>query len=239
MGTLYLVSTPIGNLDDITVRALKVLFSVDGIACEDTRKTGQMLKILRQRYEKFLVDEAIDVPDQRLLSYYEQNEFRRIPDIITALKNGLRIALVSDAGTPTVSDPGFRLVLECIKEEIQVIPVPGVSSVLTALVASGLPTDKFFFIGYPPRKEGNRRQLYENIKRSEEYLSATLIFFEAPHKLVKTLEELLSIFGNKEVVLARELTKVHEEFTRDHIDRLISHYKKQAPKGEFVLLFHL
>ena len=134
MGKLYLVATPIGNLDDITIRALKILFTVQGIACEDTRKTGQMLKILRGRYEKFLVDEVIDIPDQRLISYYEQNEFKRLPDIITALKNGLDIALVSDAGTPAVSDPGFRLVFACVKAGIDVVPIPGASSNLIRFI---------------------------------------------------------------------------------------------------------
>lgn len=239
MGNLYLVATPIGNLDDITIRALKILFTVDGIACEDTRKTGQMLKLLRSRYEKVLVDEAIEIPDQRLISYYEQNEFRRIPDLVTALKNGLHIALVSDAGTPAVSDPGFRLVLACIKEGIKVVPIPGASSVLTSLIASGLPTDSFLFLGYPPRKEGKRKQLYASLREIKSKLSTTIILFEAPHKLIKTLEELESAFGNIDIIIGRELTKVHEEFRREAIHESISHFSKHSPKGEFALLFHV
>jgi 16S rRNA (cytidine1402-2'-O)-methyltransferase len=239
MGILYIVSTPIGNLDDITIRALKVLFTVNGIACEDTRKTGQMLKILRDRYEKFLVDEAIEIPDQRLISYYEQNEFRRIPEIITALKNGLHIALVSDAGTPAVSDPGYRLVHECVKEGIRVVPVPGPSSVLAALVGSALPPDKFLFIGYPPHKSGNRKQLFDSLARAKETISSTVIMFEAPHKLIKTLEELEQAFGNIEIVVARELTKIHEEFRKNSLKNQLVHFKSTSPKGEFVLLLHL
>jgi 16S rRNA (cytidine1402-2'-O)-methyltransferase len=238
MGTLFLVSTPIGNLDDITIRALKVLFTVDGIACEDTRKTGQMLKLLRERYLKMVIDDSVSIPEQRLISYYEENEFRRIPDIITALKNGLSIALVSDAGTPSVSDPGYRIVTACLQEGIAVVPVPGSSSVLAGLVASGLPTDKFIFLGYPPHKSGKRIQLYEKLKNSQEYIQATAIFFEAPHKLIKTLEEMLLVFGNINIVLARELTKVHEEFVRLQLSEALEKYKKTAPKGEFVILIH-
>ena len=239
MGKLYLVATPIGNLDDITIRALKILFTVQGIACEDTRKTGQMLKILRGRYEKFLVDEVIDIPDQRLISYYEQNEFKRLPDIITALKNGLDIALVSDAGTPAVSDPGFRLVFACVKAGIDVVPIPGASSVISSLIASGLPTDSFLFLGYPPIKEGKRKQLYENLKEVTKKLSTTIILFEAPHKLIGTLTELHTIFGDIEVVIAKELTKIHEEFQRHPISELLKTIDGKKPKGEYVILFHL
>jgi 16S rRNA (cytidine1402-2'-O)-methyltransferase len=239
MGILYVVATPIGNLDDITIRALKILFTVNGIACEDTRRTGQLLKLLRTRYEKLVVDEAIDIPDQRLISYYEQNEFRRIPNVITALKNDLNIALVSDAGTPAVSDPGFRLILECLKEGIKVVPVPGSSAVLTALVGSGMPPDKFLFIGYPPHKPGNRKQLFLHLLQAKEYLSSTIIMFEAPHKLMKTLNEMEEYFGNIEIVIARELTKVHEEFRRGLIQEQKAHFRKVLPKGEFVILFHL
>lgn len=239
MGILYVVATPIGNLDDITIRALKILFTVNGIACEDTRRTGQMLKLLRTRYEKLVVDEAIDIPDQRLISYYEQNEFRRIPDVITALKNDLNIALVSDAGTPAVSDPGFRLILECVKEGVKVVPVPGTSAVLAALVGSGMPPDKFLFIGYPPHKPGNRKQLYSHLLQAKKYISSTIIMFEAPHKLMKTLDEMEEYFGNIETVIARELTKVHEEFRRGLIQEQKAHFRKVPPKGEFVILFHL
>jgi len=239
MGKLYLVATPIGNLDDITIRALKILFTVHGIACEDTRKTGQMMKILRLRYEKFLVDEVIDIPDQRLISYYEQNEFKRLPDIITALKNGLDIALVSDAGTPAISDPGFRLVYACVKAGIEIVPIPGASSVISSLIASGLPTDSFLFLGYPPIKEGKRKQLYGNLKEVTKKISTTIVLFEAPHKLLGTLNELNEILGDIEIVIARELTKIHEEFQRSTVTDLIKTFEGKKPKGEYVILFHL
>ncbi len=237
-GTLSIISTPIGHLDDITIRALKVLFTADGIACEDTRKTGQMMKILRERHQNVLVNEAIEIPDQRLISYYEQNEYRRIPEIITALKNGLHIALVSDAGTPAISDPGFRLVRECLAEKIKIDVLPGASSVLTALVASGLPPDKFLFVGYPPHKSGKRIQLYENIKKSEEFIDATVILFEAPHKLVKTLDEMMSVFGDIDIVLTRELTKIHEEVQHLSLSEAQKTYQTRTPRGEFVILIH-
>ncbi len=222
MGTLYVVATPIGNLQDITIRAIEILQSVDGIACEDTRKTGNLLKTLQ-----------INKPD--LISYYEQNELQRIPEIITALKNGLNIALVSDAGTPTISDPGFKLVRLCIQEGIRVESIPGPSSVISALVSSGLPTDKFLFIGYPPKKEGHRKKLFTDLFALS--IKTTIILFEAPHRLVKTLGELQEVFGDIEVVIAKELTKIHEEIRRETISSSLLHFEKTNPKGEFVILF--
>lgn len=239
MGTLYIVSTPIGNLDDISLRALKTLFTVDAIACEDTRRSGQLLKLLHERYGHLLSDfETKDLKEQKLVSYYEQNEEQRIPEILNALKNGLDITVISDAGTPTVSDPGFRLVRECIKEKIKVIAVPGASSVLTALVASGLPTDKFTFLGYPPRKPGNRMKFFKNVAKSNETMSTTSVIFEAPHKLTKTLTELQEVLGDIDLALARELTKVHEEVVTQKISEHISGFTKKPPKGEYVILFN-
>lgn len=238
MGTFYIVATPIGNLEDITIRAIKTLFSVDGIACEDTRKTGQLLKHLREKYSEFSQDRPIE-ERARLMSYYEQNERFRIPEIINALKNGLNIALISDAGTPLVSDPGFRLVRECVKEGIKVESIPGPSSVLAALTLSGLPPDKFLFLGYPPHSGGKRIKLYENVKKSLEYIDTTVILFEAPHKLLTTLRELQAMFGDSDIVLCRELTKMHEEIRREKISESIAHFQQTNPKGEFVLLFHL
>lgn len=229
MGTLYIVATPIGNLKDITLRAIEILQSVDGIACEDTRKTGNLLKTLQ-----------INKPD--LISYYEQNERRRIPEIITALKNGLNIALVSDAGTPTISDPGFKLVRECIREGIKVESVPGPSSVISSLVVSGLPTDKFLFVGYLPHKMGHRKNfLYslKNIILLDEKIHPTVILFEAPHKLLQCLEEMQSVFGDIQIVICRELTKVYEEVRRERISEALMHFQKATPKGEFVILFNL
>ncbi|MEK7572225.1 MAG: 16S rRNA (cytidine(1402)-2'-O)-methyltransferase [Patescibacteria group bacterium] len=235
MGTLYLVATPIGNLEDITLRALKTLFNVHIIACEDTRRTGLLL-------ERLLTNFATNPEDKtkpRLLSYYEQNEQQRIPEILELLKADQQIALVSDAGTPAISDPGFRLVRECLAQGIKVESLPGASSVLTALTSSGLPTDKFTFVGYPPHKAGHRKTFFQNIKQSQQSLTTTVILFEAPHKLLRTLEEMQEVFGDIEIVLARELTKKFEEVKRERISEALAGFKKKGPKGEFVLVFHL
>lgn len=235
MGTLYLVPTPIGNLADITLRSLRVLFSVEVIACEDTRRTGLLL-------EKLLSEFSPNPEDKRkpkLLSYYDQVELQRMPEIISLLKAGKHIALVSDAGTPAVSDPGFKLVRECIKEGLKVESLPGASSVLTALTVSGLPTDKFLFVGYPPHKPGHRLDFFKNIKISLETVNATIIFFEAPHKLLTTLGDLQSVLGDIDIVVCRELTKMYEEVRREKISESLKHFMKTPPKGEFVLLFHL
>jgi 16S rRNA (cytidine1402-2'-O)-methyltransferase len=237
MGILYIVATPIGNLDDITIRAIKTLLSVNAIACEDTRRSGKLLQEIRTRFGH-LVENAVSSEQQPLFSYYEQNEKDRIPQIINGLKNDLNVAVISDAGTPLVSDPGFKLVREAIREGIRVESVPGPSSVLSALVSSGLPTDKFLFLGYPPRKPGHRLAFYENIKKSQESIIATTILFEAPHKLLKTLEELMEVFGDMDIVIARELTKVHEEMRWEKISEAIIHFTKKEAKGEIVLLFH-
>lgn len=234
MGTLYIVATPIGNLQDITLRAIEVLQSVNAIACEDTRKTG----ILLSRILPIHTNTTNNPIKQKLISYYEQNELQRIPEIINALKNGLNIALVSDAGTPTISDPGFKLVRECIREGIRVESIPGASSAITALTVSGLPTDKFLFVGYPPKKPGHRKKFFENIASMIRTMKATIIMFEAPHKIIRTLEEMKEIFGDVDIVICRELTKIHEEITREKISVSIEHFLKTNPKGEFVILFN-
>ncbi len=231
MGTLFVVSTPIGNLKDITFRAVETLFAVDAIACEDTRRTGLLLENLLHHVES--------KSKPKLVSYYEQNEAQRIPEIISFLKNDFSMALVSDAGTPLISDPGFKLVRECLKKGIKVESLPGASSVLTALTSSGLPTDKFFFAGYPPHKSGHRKTFFENIKKSQEFLKTTVILFEAPHKLIKTLSEMKEALGDIEIVLAREMTKIHEELLCQKISIALEFYKKRKPKGEYVLLFNL
>jgi 16S rRNA (cytidine1402-2'-O)-methyltransferase len=236
MGTLYIVPTPIGNLADITLRALKVLFSVQVVACEDTRRTGMLLEKLLKEFST----NPEEKQKPRFLSYYDQNELQRIPEIINLLKSEQDVALVSDAGTPAISDPGFKLVRECLKEKIRVVPLPGASSVLTALTASGLPTDKFMFVGYPPHKPGHRLTYFENIKTSLESVNGTVVMFEAPHKVIKTLQDMEKVFGeDTEIVFARELTKIYEEIKRRKIHEAIIHFKKKEPKGEFVLLFHL
>jgi len=233
MGTLYIVSTPIGNLQDISIRAIKVLNNVDFIACEDTRKTRLLLKFSRNYIEPGDVNSHPD-----LISYYEHNEMARIPQIINALKNNNDIALVSDAGTPAISDPGFKLIRECIRQGIKVESIPGPSSIIQALVISGLPTDKFLFLGYFPKKPGRKKKLLESIKESNKYIEATIIAFEAPHRLLDTLKEILSNYGDIEIVVARELTKIYEEVKRGSVSDIIKYYSQEIkPKGEFVILF--
>lgn len=225
-GTLFIVATPIGNLQDITQRAIKTLQSVDVIACEDTRKTGILLSQIL----------PVDSQKPKLVSYYEQNELQRIPEVIAAITDGLNIALVSDAGTPTVSDPGFKLVRECIKEEIKVESIPGASSVVTALTVSGLPTDKFLFVGYPPKKPGHRKTLFENLAKLP--IKTTIILFEGPHHIIRTLEGIKEVFGDIDIVVCRELTKIYEEIRREKISNSIAHFAKTTPKGEFVILLN-
>ena len=225
-GTLFIVATPIGNLQDITLRAIEVLKSVNYIACEDTRKTGILLKNLDAGHKSMLI------------SYYEQTEDLRIPNIINLLSNGQDVALVSDSGTPTISDPGFRLVRECVKQNIEVVSIPGPSAVISALVSSALPTDKFIFLGFLPRKPGHRLKLLENLKSANEKLEATIIIYEAPHRLIKSLTSIHSVFGNIQITLMRELTKIHEERISESVENFIKKYDSQAPRGEFVILFN-
>jgi 16S rRNA (cytidine1402-2'-O)-methyltransferase len=227
MGILYIVATPIGNLQDITLRAIKVLQTVDVIACEDTRKTGILLSQIF----------PVGVNKPKLVSYYEQNELQRIPEVVAAIKDGLNIALVSDAGTPTISDPGFKLVRECVKEGIKIESLPGASSVITALTVSGLPTDKFLFVGYPPKKPGHRKTLFENLTKLP--IKTTIILFEGPHHIIRTLEGMKEVFGDIDVVICRELTKIYEEIRREKISESLEHFEKTLPKGEFVILLNL
>lgn len=216
MGTLYIVATPIGNLEDITLRAIKTLSSVDLVLCEDTRHTGLLFQKLNIR--------------TKLLAYYDEIEDKRIPEVIELLKQGKNIALVSDAGTPLISDPGFRLVRECIKRSIKVVSTPGPSAILAALTISGLPTDKFSFYGYPPEKQQARINVFK-------MLNGTCIFYCAPHKLTQTLEDLRTALGDREIVIARELTKIHEELWRGRISEALVNFKN--PQGEIVLLLNI
>lgn len=237
MGTLYIVPTPIGNLKDITLRAIQVLNETDVIACEDTRKTGLLLQQVRPAIRSAI---RSDLPSKRprLLSYYEQNELQRIPQIIELLKEGKNVALVSNAGTPTISDPGFKLVREAIRGGIPVVSLPGPSAILTALTASGLPTDKFLFLGYLPKKEGHRKKLLRDLTLLQHRIKVTVIFFEAPHRLFKTLQELKEIFADIEIVICRELTKIHEEIRREKISKAIRYFEQVKPKGELTLLLN-
>lgn len=244
MGTLHIVATPIGNLKDITLRAMELLSSVEFIACEDTRKTGFLLKSINQMYDISIYHTQEKKSENRvqngptLLSYFEGNEQNRMPQILNILKNGKDVALVSDAGTPSVSDPGFKLIRECIKEGIMVESLPGASSVLDALVLSGLPTDKFLFVGFLPKKPVHRKKLLSDVLASQNFVKSTIILYESPFRIIKTLEELQEVFGNIHIVVARELTKVHQEIRRETITDTIAHFTKVTPKGEFVILFN-
>jgi 16S rRNA (cytidine1402-2'-O)-methyltransferase len=217
-GSLYLVATPIGNLEDLTFRALKTLQSVDLIAAEDTRRT---LKLLTHYGIK-----------KRLISYHQHNERERSPELIKYLNDGLNIALVSDAGMPGISDPGAWLVSRAIANEITVVPIPGVSAVITALAAAGLPTATFMFKGFLPRKNSEQLEVLQNLVN----LPDTLVFYEAPHRLIKTLLNISKIFGNRPAVLARELTKIHEEFIRADINSLPGLIEQFGGKGEYTIV---
>jgi 16S rRNA (cytidine1402-2'-O)-methyltransferase len=216
--TLYLVATPIGNLEDVTLRALRVLRECDMVAAEDTRRTGQLLKHF-----------GIAKP---LLSYFQFNEAKRSGEIIERLRRGEKIALVTDAGSPGISDPGERVVRAAIAAGFRVEAVPGACALVAALTASGLPTDEFHFIGFLPHKSGQRRNRLESLKAA----AGTLVFYESPYRVEKLLGELNAVFPEREVVLARELTKKFEEFLRGKPAELIEITKKRPLKGEFVVL---
>jgi 16S rRNA (cytidine1402-2'-O)-methyltransferase len=217
---LYLVATPIGNLEDITLRALRVLKGVELIACEDTRQT-----------QKLLNHYGIST---RTISYHEHNEMTRAAELIVDLEQGTRIALVTDAGMPGISDPGFRLITLAIRHHVPVVPIPGASAYLAALVASGLPTDSFRFSGFLPAKRGERRTVLEGIRTSPR----TQVFYEAPHRVVEALEDIVEVLGGeRHVVIAREVTKLHEEFLRGRAEELLESLKARGEvKGEITLL---
>ena len=220
MSILYLVATPIGNLKDITLRALDVLRSVDLILAEDTRRTSKLLSAY-----------AIQKPVE---SFHEHNEGQKTPIILAKLKTGAKIALVSDAGTPTLSDPGFKLVREVVREGLKVESIPGASAILTALTSSGLPTDQFLFVGYLPKKAGKQKEILDFVNSVLDKRPTTLIFFESPFRVRKTLGTLAQRFPEKTVVVARELTKLHEEFIRGKAKEVSS--REITTKGEFTIL---
>ena len=218
-GTLYLVATPIGNLEDITLRAVRVLREVDWIACEDTRHTRKLL----DHY-------GISKPT---VSYHQHNEAARAAELVERLAAGASIALVSDAGTPLLSDPGYRVVAAAIEAGIAIVPIPGPSAALGALAASGLATDSFRFCGFLPPKSGARRQALEDVRGE----ACTLIFYEAPHRILDALADVAAVFGPRPVVAARELTKLHEEFLRGTAAQVREQLAaRDAVKGEFTLL---
>lgn len=217
-GNLYLVSTPIGNLEDITLRAIRILKEADVIAAEDTRQT---LKLLNH----------FDI-NKPLTSFFRHNENKKGEYIISLLKEGKNIALVSDAGTPAISDPGEELVSLAIEEDITVIPVPGPVAATSGLIISGLPTGRFTFEGFLPMNKKNRKDRLESLEQEQR----TMIFYEAPHKLKSTLKDMREFLGNRKISLAREMTKIHEEVIRTTLDEAIIKYEEENPKGEFVLI---
>jgi len=217
-GCLYLVATPIGNLEDITLRALRVLKEADLIACEDTRQTQKSL----QHY-------AIH---KELVSYHEHNELTRAPELVIQLEEGAQVALVSDAGTPVVSDPGHRLVAQCLRHHIPVVPIPGPSAFVAALAASGMPTEEFLFVGFLPSRAGARRKKLDVLKSEPR----ALVLYEAPHRLAETLSDAADILGSRPAVVAREITKIHEEFLRGSLAELRDAARKRASRGEITLL---
>jgi 16S rRNA (cytidine1402-2'-O)-methyltransferase len=219
-GTLYLVATPIGNLEDITLRAVRVLREADLIACEDTRQTGKLLQ-------------HFQIIAKPMVSYHEHNEAARTQELVAKLESGTNIALVSDAGTPLVSDPGYRLVIAAADAGITVVPIPGASAILVALAAAGLPTDAFRFGGFLPAKTGQRKKALEELRGED----CTLVFYEAPHRILDALSDIAAVYGERPVVVARELTKVHEEFLRGTAEEVRATLAaRPSVKGEITLL---
>lgn len=219
-GTLYIVATPIGNLQDITLRAIEILKNVDGIAAEDTRKASILLNHF-----------SIQKPT---ISLHEHNEGARVNKLIEQLMQGKSIALISDAGTPLISDPGYLLIKAAEAHHIKISPIPGACAAIAALSASGLPVQSFIFCGFPPAKTGARQKFFENLKDQMQ----TLAFYEAPHRLLSTLKMMLMIFGNRKMVIARELTKLHEAFVKGNIVSMIAYFESHMEKlrGEIVIL---
>ncbi len=215
---MYVVATPIGNLEDITLRALRILKEADAIACEDTRQTLKLLSHFEIQ--------------KRLISYHEHNEITRAAEIVIELEQGAKIALVSDAGTPAISDPGHRLVSLCVRHGIRVVPVPGASAFVAALAASGMPVEEFAFVGFLPARQSARRKALRALAAE----TRTLALYEAPHRLSDTLEDALEVLGNRPAVVAREITKMYEEFLRGHLQDIVAAVRKKPARGEITLL---
>lgn len=218
IGTFFIVSTPIGNIKDITLRALEVLKDIDLIACEDTRHTYKLLS-------HYNITKTV-------ISYFEHNKIRRSSQIIKWLKEGKSVALVTDAGTPGICDPGYYIIRLVLKENIPVTAIPGPSALITALVISGKPPDRFIFEGYLPRKRGARRRRLQEVVNEKR----TIIFYESPHRIIQSLEDINDFFEDREICCCRELTKKFEEVIRSRACDLIKHFMRKKPKGEFVLV---
>jgi 16S rRNA (cytidine1402-2'-O)-methyltransferase len=218
VGALYVVATPIGNLEDITVRALRLLGEVDLIACEDTRQTAKLLQHYGIR--------------RQTISYHEHNELTRSAELVIRIEQGARVALVSDAGTPVLSDPGHHLISLCLRHHLPVIPIPGASALMAALAVSGMPVEEFLFVGFLPSRAGERRKALK--KLADE--TRTLVLYESPHRLADTIADALDSMGRRPAVIAREVTKLHEEFLRGDLAELLMRVKGRAPRGEITLL---
>ncbi len=218
IGNIYLIPTPIGNMGDITQRALEILNQVDIIACEDTRHSGGFLKKLGINKE--------------LVSYHDFNESARAEQLIKKIKEGNSIGIITDAGSPGISDPAYRIVRAAIENNINLIPLPGPCAIIPALTASGLPTDRFFFEGFLPQKSGARKNRLEKIKE----LEYTLVFYESPYRVMKTLDDILETLGNRDICIAREISKKFEEFLRGKVTEIIQTIGDKTPKGEFVII---
>lgn len=216
---LYIVATPIGNLQDITLRALKVLQEVDFILAEDTRKTGQFFK-------------KYNLGKKRFLSFYEHNEEKRIEEVISLLREGKNLALVAEAGTPLISDPGYKLVRRCLEEKIAITSLPGPCAAINALVLSGASTDRFLFVGFLPKKSGQRKKCLQELKN----FKMTLIFFESPYRLLGFLKEVKEVLGNKMVTVVREMTKMFEEIKRGDCEWLVKFFENKKVKGEVTVV---
>ena len=216
-GYLFVVGTPIGNLEDITLRAISTLQNVDLILAEDTRNSKKLLS-------------AHNI-DTKMMSYHEHSNEKETKRIISLLLDGKNLALISDAGTPTISDPGYGLIRDCIKKEIKIIPIPGASAITTAMSVSGLPSDSFTFFGFLPQKKGRIKKIKELLK-----VDNTIILFESPFRLVKTLNQLKEYLGNRSVVVGRELTKLYEEIIRGNLEDVIKYFSKSNVKGEIVIM---
>ena len=218
-GTLYIVSTPIGNLEDITLRAIRTLKEADLVAAEDTRRAN----ILFKTYD-------ISTP---LTSFYSQNMKKKSPGIVESLKKGSNVALISDSGTPGISDPGFVLISDCIRSEIPITAIPGPAALISALVLSGKPTNKFVFEGFLSNKQAKRRKQLDKLKEEER----TVIVYESPHRIEKFLKDFIDAAGDREIVLAREITKKFEEVRREKASQHLEHFEKTKPRGEFIVVF--
>jgi len=229
MKTLFLISTPIGNLKDITLRAIEVLKKVDLILCEDTRQSGKLLKKYKIRKDK----------KPQLLPYHDHNKLKQIPNIIKFLEKDKKVALITDAGTPIIADPGFKLIKTCLKRKIKIESIPGPSSLITALILSGQPPDKFLFLGYLPKKRKKRRQLLGSLSKTTKgnINHLTFIAFESPHRLLKSLKDILLAFGNINIAVCREMTKLNQQIIRKKIKETIIYFEKNKPLGEIVLVF--